>query len=510
LNSWYQSKNKRYQNFFILIASHLNASENGGITNPKYLDSSQYSNQSTLPVYFGQNLQQATGNPFASLVTTGMKYNQATYLMRQQYDLGQKDSIVTDSSVIPLFYPRLRLEHTISYSTYTYTFKDFYDPGVYSLDTTYYAANLNMGYIGGSDTLIRQDSWHVLSNDFSIYQFPDAHNPQQFVKLGATLELLKGTFDTSALVVRNSGTLQQINGSALLTAHQVSDQNVFAHAEYRNKTRNQKWDIEAYGRLYLNGLDAGDYNGYISIQRLISRQIGYFQAGFENSNRTPGFIFDKASSFNLDAVAQKSSFLKENITHLFASIDQPQHRLNLSAAYYLVSNYPYVTKYYQEEQQGALFNILEITLRKTFTLYRHWIWRTVTTVQQVAGSSPVRVPLILSNNQIGYDGNFGYRNLNISFGTEIRYISAYKADGYTPVTDQFYTQSSTVSQKLPDINAYLHLRIRSFTAYIQAENLNSIAFKPQGFGFYNNNFVAPGYPYPGDILRVGIFWGFID
>ena len=500
LNSWYQSKSKRYQNFFILVASHLNSSENGGITNPKDLDSSQYSNQNTLPVYFGQNLVQATGNPFASLVTTGMKYNQATYLMRQQYDLiGQKDSIVTDSSVTPLFYPRVRLEHTISYSTYNYTFKDYYTPGVYSLDTVYYEQNLHMGYVGGSDTLIREDMWHNLSNDFSVYTFPDAHNPQQFLKLGATLELLKGKFDTSLLY-----------SSELNTSHQISQQNVFAHAEYRNKTRNQKWDIEAFGRLYLNGLDAGDYNGYISLRRLISRELGYFQAGFENSNRTPGFTFDRASSFNIDSVAKRQNFAKENTTHLFASLDVPQQHLSISASYYLLSNYAYVTNYYQEQQQGALFNVLQFTLRKQFTLYRHWKWRTVTTVQQIAGSAPVHVPLIVSNNQIGYDGNFGFHNLNISFGTELRYISSYKADGYSPVADAFYAQSSVLSQKLPDINLYLHLRIRSFTAYVQAEGLNAAALKPLGFGWYNNNFVAPGYPEPGMIIRVGIFWGFIN
>jgi Putative porin len=246
------------------------------------------------------------------------------------------------------------------------------------------------------------------------------------------------------------------------------------------------------------------------LRRLISRQLGYFQAGFENSNRTPGFTFDRASSFNIDTSAQHRSLLKENTTHLFASLDQPEHRLSLSASYYLLSNYAYVTNYYQEKQQGALFNVLQITLRKEFTIYRHWKWRTITTLQQTAGSSPVHVPLLVSNNQVGYDGNFGFRNLNISFGTEVRFISAYKADGYSPVTDQFYTQGATLSQKLPDINLYLHFRIRGFTAYIQAENLNAIALKPNGFGFYNNNFVAPGYPEPGMIIRVGIFWAFID
>src|SRR6185437_4689724 len=490
------------QNFFILVASHLNASENGGITDPKDLDSAQYSNQNTLPVYFGQNLVQATNNPFNSLVTTGMKYNQATFLMRQQYDLGQKDSIVTDSSEIPLFYPRLRLEHTIAYSTYNYVFKDYYTPGVYDLDSGYYEKNLGMNYVGGSDTVIREDMWHNLSNDLSVYTFPDAHNPHDFLKLGATLELLKGKFDTSRLY-----------SSVLNTSHQVSDQNVFAHAEYRNKTRNQKWDIEAYGRLYLNGLDVGDYNAYISLRRLISRELGYFQAGFENTNRTPGFIFDRSSSFNLDTAAQHRNFLKENTTHVFASIDQPQHQLNLSTSLWLLSNYAYISDYYREGQASSLFNLLQITLRKQFTIYRHWHWRTLTIVQQVAGSSPVHVPLLVSSNQVGFDGSLGFRNLNLSFGTEIRYISPYRADGYSPVTGQFFTQSAihkTITQSLPDINLYLHMRIRSFTAYIQGENLNSMAFSPHGFGFYNNNFVAPYYPEPGFMVRVGIFWGFIN
>lgn len=234
LNSWYQSKSKRYQNFFILVASHLNSSENGGITNPKDLDSTQYSNQNTLPVFFGQNLVQATGNPFASLVTTGMKYNQTTYLMRQQYDLGQKDSIVTDSSVTPLFYPRIRLEHTFAYSTYDYIFKDYYTPGVYSLDTNFYEKNLNMSYVGGSDTVIRQDMWHNLSNDLSVYTFPDAHNPQQFLKLGATLELLKGKFDTSLLYSSKLNTSHQLLAAECLCPCRIPEQDAQSEVGYRS------------------------------------------------------------------------------------------------------------------------------------------------------------------------------------------------------------------------------------------------------------------------------------
>jgi len=495
LGSWYQSKNKRYQNFFVLVSNKLAASENGGIQSPSDLDSTQYANQATIPVRLGNGIQQATGNIFSAPITTGTRYSASTFMMRQQYDLGQKDSIVTDTSVTPLFYPRVRLEHTVAYSSYRYRFFDFNTPLTYLLDSAYYKDNYNLTVNPATDSVYLQDTWKVFSNDFSIYQFPDSKNPQQFIKLGATLELLKGTFDSS------------MTSQNPITNHRISTQNVFAHGEYRNKTRNQKWDIEAFGRLYLNGLNSGDYNAYISLRRLISRKIGYFQAGFENANRTPGYVYDQASSFYLDTV--KRSFSKENITHLFASLDQPQHQLTLTGAYYLMTNYSYFTNY-SFERQSSVFNLLQISIKKQFTLYRHWKWRTLTYIQQTAGSSPVHVPLITSTNQIGYDGNLGFKNLNISFGTEIRYISPYKADGYAPVTGQFFTQDSTIHQRLPDVNLYLHFRIRGFTAYVRAENLNSMAFSPRGYGYYHNNFVAPGYPYPGLVLRFGFFWAFVN
>ncbi len=499
LSSWYQSHSKRYQNFFVMVVNKINASENGGLVNPADLDSSQYSNQGTVPVKLGNNLARGSGNLFSSTVTTGTRYRQSTYLFRQQYDLGQKDSIVTDTSVIPLFYPRVRLEHTMSYSSYNYWYVDTYYPGYsYTLDSTYYQANFGTT-LNPTDSFSRQDKWGIFSNDFSVYTFPDSKNPQQFLKLGATIDLIKGTFDTS----------NNLSGF-LLKAHSLSEQNVFGHAEYRNKTRNQKWDIEAYGRLYLNGLDAGDYNAYISLRRYISREVGYFQAGFENANRKPGYVFQRASSLNLD-YAQTSSLKKENTTHVFASLDQPSHHLTLTGSYYLLSNYSFWSNYNKADQASSLFNVLEISLKKQFTIYRHWHWRTETIVQQVAGSSPVHVPLLTSFNQVGYDGKLGFKNLVISFGTELRYISPYKADGFSPATGQFFTQGdSTITQRLPDINFYLHLRVRSFTAYVRTENINSIKFQPRGFGWYGNNFVAPGYPSPGLIIRVGVFWSFIN
>jgi hypothetical protein len=477
-STWYRSKSKRYQAFLIIVGSKLASAENGGLSNPKALDSS-FTEFFNIPTRMGPQNQYST-NPFVINITTGTFYNSATYMLRQQYDIiGKKDSIVTDSTVIPLFYPKFRAEYTIQYKTYKYRVLDDQP------DTGFYVHNYN--FISTPDTLQLVDSWKDFINDFSLYQFPDAKNPQQFIKAGASIENLTGQF----------------------AAGSKTTYNVLLHGEYRNKTKNQKWDIEANGKFYLNGFNAGDYNAYLNLKTLVSKNLGYLQVGFQNVNRTPSFAFDNESSFGFGV---NSLFKKENTINLFGSLQLPKISLTLSANYYLINNYTYFHDYYIAAQETNPFNVLQISAEKVWILHRHWIWRMLVVLQQKAGASPINLPLLLTTNQIGYEGKLGFPNLNIAFGAELRYYTGYNADGYSPITGQFYVQNSLkIEQRLPDINLYINLRIRGFTAYIRGENLNSLQFNgPNGFGFTGNNFVAPFYPYPGFRFRFGIFWSFVN
>jgi hypothetical protein len=74
---------------------------------------------------------------------------------------------------------------------------------------------------------------------------------------------------------------------------------------------------------------------------------------------------------------------------------------------------------------------------------------------------------------------------------------------------QFMPQDSTTISNRPDVNAFMNFRIKSFTGYFRAENLNTINFT-DGFGFTHNNFAAPHYVYPGLIIRFGIQWNFVN
>lgn len=483
LNSDYQSNNRRYHAFLMVINNKIQSAENGGIRDDTvYLENLKtYNDRSLIPVQLGNTIDNSR-SVFSSSITTGTKYKNFTFMLRQQYDFGKKDSVVTDSTVIRLFYPRLRFEHTFKSTAYTYNFSDLASTGRVP-DTLFYRRHYD--FIQSPSSVLIEDKWNELVNDFSIYQFPDVKNLQQFIKVGATLQNLKGVFDLSSQTYYN----------------------LSVHGEYRNKTRNRKWDIDAHGNLYATGLNAGDYAGHISLKRYISRQIGYLQAGFENVNRTPSFIFNNASSFNL---AGTGSFNKENITHIFGFVEQPLINLKLTGSYYLITNYTFFKDYYHADQASALFNLLQVSADKTFRVGRNWRWYAHVTMQQKAGSVPVNVPLIFTRNRFGYEGNFGFKNLQLLFGTELFYHTPYKADGYSPVLGQFFYQNTeTISLKRPKIDLYLHFRIKSFTAYVRAENLNTLRTSER-FGFTLNNLAAPLYPYQGLVMRLGIFWSFVN
>ncbi|MBO9205055.1 MULTISPECIES: putative porin [Niastella] len=490
--NWYQSKNKRWQNFIVIVGNKLQSGENGGIASTAFLDSAGggFDDRSNIPTKLGPD-NPGSRNFFSSHIATGRLYTNATYMMRNQYDLGQKDSlVVNDTTVIPLFYPRVRLEHTIAYSTYHNRFQDTW------ADSAYYDSLYLFHLAKKPDTFYVKEYWKDLTNDFSFYTFPDAKNAQQFLKLGAAIQNMHGSMVDSFYFKDSVYTRDYYN--------------TYIHGEYRNRTRNQKWDIEALGSFYVAGFNAGDYNAYISLRRLISKQIGYLEVGFQNTNRTPSFMFNSLSSFYLDTAAVPLDLKKENTNVLFGTFEQPKLRLKLQGKYYLVTNYTYYSGYIQVAQASTIFNVMQLSGEKIFRIGGGWNWKAWVTLQQRVGDGPVNLPLITTRNQVGYDGSLGFKNLRISFGGEMRYFTPYKAPEYSPLLGQYFNQEvNTIRLERPDIAAFLHFRIKSFNAYVRAENLNSINIA-NGGGFTLNNVPTNGYPYPGLQIRVGVFWSFVN
>lgn len=485
LTSWYQSYNRRYNNYMVVAANALQSEESGGImTDQDYLENPIYDDRFNIPTKIGGDKQFGT-NFFNSNLNTGNRYSDLSLSLRQQYDLGRKDSIVSDSTVIPLFFPRLRFEHKFSFNSYKFRFIDYRNAQIgYVPDSAYYQDNYDITLGAGDDSIKLEERWRELRNDFSIYTFPDVTNTQQFLRLGAMIQHLKAEFDRGPDAFFNAS----------------------VNAEYRNRTKNKLWDMAASGSLHIAGLNAGDFHTDISLRRYSGKRQAYIELGFRNVNRKPAFIFDTRSSFYLDDPKDTKN---ENIIQAYGSYFIPSLDLKLSANYFLVSNYTYIADYYRVRQEQTVFNLLHGSAEKIFFIGRSWVWRADLHFQQIAGDVALKLPLLLMRSRIGYEGKLGFRNLNIAFGLEGRYHTPYKAPGYSPLLGKFSLQDTTTIRNRPDVAGYVHFRIRSFKAYVRAENLNSITLN-NGFGFREHFFGVPDYPYPGFILRVGIYWNFVN
>lgn len=474
----YTGKSKRYNNTFIFITNKLQSSENGGIQYDTSLVSKEtFSDPFDIPTRLGV-ASQFSRNPFSVKITTGNLYTQNILLFRQQYDLGQKDSLVTDSVTYKLFYPRIRFQHTIDFRRENYVFQDF-EP-VDSLYLKYY----NFGLI--NDTVFFRDQWSKLTNEFAVISFPEKNNQNQFLKLGAGYEMIAGGY----------------------YPYKTKYNNIYFTGEYRNRTRNKKWDVVLSGRLYSTGQYAGDYEVYASLERLLANNKGNLLFGFQNVNRSQSVIFS-GSNTSFPIITDGQNFNKENVSKAFATINFSKLDLSLVGNYYIVSNYLYMDDFYRPKQESSLFNVLHIGAQKKIQLTKHWFWYIEAHFQQTAGNPPVNVPTILTRNRFAFEGNF-FKNLFLSTGFDVRYYTAYNPDDYSPFSGQFVFQEafSTASNR-PVVDAYLNFRIKSFKCFIRAENLNSVNFS-DGFKFTKNNFSAPHYPQRPFWFRLGIWWNFVN
>jgi hypothetical protein len=477
-NSDFTSKNQRYHAYLIIMSNSLQSAENGGIQDESYLvnPNPAYEDRFNIPTNLAATAF-SSRNFFNVKLITGNRYVDKHYLFRQQYDLGKKDSIVTDSSVVRYFLPKLRFENTVQLSKYNYQFLDVQASG----SSAFYEKNYSFTTV--PDTVNYQTGMDVLKTDLSLIQFPDSKNPLQFIKAGASF--------------------------MLYTPSETPDDNRFTntivHGEYRNRTRNKKWDMLLYGEFFALGRDLGNYRVKANLQRSLGDRFGSIELGFENINRTPSDVFTRNLSF---PVTRPDVLGNENSTAINASLNFSRIKTRLSLEYFLISNYTYFKSFREADQYAPLFNFIRVGMNKETQITRRWKWYLDLYVQTATGNAPIHLPLVYTRNRVAYEGK-PFRNLVISSGLDFRYYSPYFADNYSPLIGQFFYQSERKIAIRPDIAAYTNFRIRSFTSYIRIENLNTITQR-YGFGFKDNNLAAPLYPNPGMVFRLGIFWNFVN
>ena len=476
ITAHFQSKRKRYESFWVMLNNKTASSENGGLINAARLDSLALNNPYELETRLGVS-SASFRNPFNTNISTGTIYQDNTLLWKQTYDLGQKDSVVKDTVTTYLFYPRLRFQNEIKYQQQQFLFQDANPNALNYANYFNYPNELN-------GTIKFRDQWNVLSNEFSLISYPQKNNSNQFLQIGAGLSNQSGSF---------------------LNRNAWSAQDSYGFGTYKNKTKNQVWDIDLTGQLYLVGYHAGDYLAKASLTSLLNKKGNYVQLSFNNVNRTPSTNAMGISDFPIIGL---SSIKKENHIQFAAATGNIKKAWKTSIAYQLINNYQYFSSGYNAAIYQGTIHYINAQIANQIKLSTHWNWYNEVHLQLVDDKTPIRVPLVLTRQRLAFEGVF-YKNLNMSTGLEFVYHSNYKAHYYMPFTGQFYQQDNFVLSNRPMVNAFYHMMIKRLKAYIRVENLNTLLPSSTNLGNHYN-FTAKNYPGTGIWVRVGIWWHFIN
>jgi hypothetical protein len=142
-----------------------------------------------------------------------------------------------------------------------------------------------------------------------------------------------------------------------------------------------------------------------------------------------------------------------------------------------------------------------------FTLWSYFHLDNEVAFSQVVGpaADAFRIPKWYINFRGYYEQGFYEGKSGIETGIEVNWKSSYKADGYDPITQQFFIQDNFLIYAYPIVELFFNFRIKTFRGFLKVVHLNQ-AMPPSIPGYY----VTPFYPGQVRSVDVGVSWSLFD
>ncbi len=198
----------------------------------------------------------------------------------------------------------------------------------------------------------------------------------------------------------------------------------------------------------------------------------------------------------------ENDFRKTLETSVHAQLALPKWRLEIQGAYHLLDQAIYFDTARIARQANALQALGQLTLRKQVRVGKIYLdnqW----TFQTVSGEV-FRLPEWFGKHSLFFSGKM-FKVLNVRFGADLRYTSAYRSDAYFPLTGQFHLQNEALLEWFPALDAFFNLQVTRFRAFVKVENIGGTLVGGRLF------YLTPAYPRPPvSGFRLGISWRFSD
>ena len=199
----------------------------------------------------------------------------------------------------------------------------------------------------------------------------------------------------------------------------------------------------------------------------------------------------------------RNNFSLRGYNHAFGRLNlrYKQIRIEPVVDYYLLSNYIYFDEKAAPQQVNGSFSVLRTGVGYNFQLGKFTVsglgYYTVQSRTDV-----LRTPPLFVNTKLQYEFLYA-KVLYIQAGVDLHYKSAYYADAYMPVTQQFYLQNRQQVEGYVLADLYANLRVNRTRLFVKLTHANQGLFQP---GY----FVAPDYLQMRRGFAFGVDWYLFD
>ncbi len=450
---------RRYSAAGAVMFNKMDNYENGGLESPDDLHSTTLNDPQSFPT-------RLAGPGYSA-------YSYNAFVYNHSYSLGfEREVQVTEDSVRTEFIPVTRFAHTLKIADER---KRYLEP---QADTAFYD-NTYYSFVTTGDTAALQ----TISNTFSVSIEEEFNRWMQF---GLTAYI---TNDLERyIMLSDSATLQKTNRSRTKIGGVLSKQ----------RGTHIKYDVNA--ELDLFGAQAGDFH-------LSANLSGFFRLWRDSvaitargtmSNESPSFFQEQ---YNSNHFRWRNDFNRTYRTQLGGTLAIPTKRTQLDVTFENVSNLIYYDTDALPSQVNGSVQVLAVNLRQDFRAGKFFLENHV--VYQLSSRSEVLpLPALTLYHNLYYSDQW-FNTLNVQFGLDLRYHTAYYAPDYMPATGQFFVQNETLIGNYPVMNIYLNFHLKQVRFFVKYYHFNELFME----GDY---FSMPRYPINPSTLRFGISWNFYN
>lgn len=176
-----------------------------------------------------------------------------------------------------------------------------------------------------------------------------------------------------------------------------------------------------------------------------------------------------------------------------------RHRISVNVDYHKINNYRYFDTEAKPATAKGDVEFATINAFYGIKLWRIFIDNQIIYTNIFKGEDYYRAPTLFSHSKIYYGAILFNKVLLLNIGVEMRQFSAYKADAYMPVTQQFYLQNAIQAQGKPVFDFFVTSKIKDCVIWLKMQNIYS-----ETVG--NKYFTTPNYPGMRTSFIFGVNW----